>query len=1588
MKEWSLLLVTFLMTLNGLYGFSCALVSERNENDSIFINKPDPEESKRSKELAGMTLRTFPEMEVGRNISDFYSLEDRSMIEFTPEYLSQVLGIDKTADSIIAIAGNVFNEIQKHQRFIDVLSGKKILDLPVGIRKKVSPTSHLSIGVVKASFHSLYAEVDLFARLELNELNAVLYFAAANVKISRKGGIYEEAKLHLVKDFPVIQQGGQWLLTFRGDYRRNGSPNDESFITIDCEGNLVDLSLSADVRISKNIAVPLKTNGDYAFPDQLEPNSGSNPVNNKSYLGAGFKIHANQTGDFIFSLSLPLFELRSLKGWGFKFKDCTLDLSDVQNFSGMKFPKAYTENGFLIRGQRELWRGFYAREVEVMLPPEFKLTASEERISIGAYDLIIDEHGVTGEFFAENIIPLNKGNAGGWQFSVSELKAAVVANVFTGAGFAGEIRLPVTEQGQGGGMDYEGFISPYNEYLLEVAVDKELDFDLFKAKARIFKGSYIRLEVSDQTFYPEANLTGIMQFGNQNRGIPDSVDTKSVSDHGINRLELNGLLFQNLRIASKEPPFLEADYLAFTDSISSPKYMGFELGVHQITLNTAQEGQAVLNFNAFLNLDKEGIKGDVAMRIEASMQKGDLTQWKFQRFHVGSVGIDIRKSNFELTGNLHFVESHETYGDALAGHLQLLSQSLKLEIGAKAIFGKKDGFHYWFADAFGMPSSTGSNTLKIYNLSGGLYHHMKKVGYDRNSGNPSGILYEPDINTNIGFKAMVAFEVKKKVMFTGLAGLEMSFNSSEAGGGVRRIGFYGAASLLNPVNTLEGGSNTLGDLREVQELQSEKETALSATNDLSLDRMGIRYFASEVFPDILSGKEVFAAQVAIDYDLSNDIYWGMFDTYLNLGGIKGDGEKNRLGYLEFYSGPEDWYVYVGTPEKRFGVRDIPVGPFMARANLYYMAGTLLPAPAPPPAHIAELLNAQDLGTSFNHAYSDQPFNDQGYAFGASLALGVGFDWGLVYANVEAGVGFDLMMKNFGDVGCTGNSGQLGMNGWYASGQSYAYLQGAIGVRVDLFLMKMDIPVIRGGLALLAQAQLPNPWFIKGYAGLEFHVLGHIHIKTRLKVVLGEPCDFMNKQGLEELDLIADMSPHDGADNVDIFESVGVALNMPEGEMIRVETVSGKRYFKAVLDTLVVYQDNKKLPGQITRNDQGDLFTWSSPEVLPEKSNLMAWVKLSFLEYKNGTWETLTQDGLPVTEERKISFTTGEAPQSIPYSNISSMYPVVSHNFMFPKEFEKGYVKLKKGQDYLFDDGLITKAVISPKGEGKAEFCVFTYDKTNNIIRYTLPPLGNGRDYIFQLISFLPAMQQAGNNSVYKNIDEDLSVSGNSINRTGNSNAVFKRLEFDFSTSRYDTFKEKIKAMNVVNHSLFIDGDDDVAGFSIQTAQSERWDIHDLTGARYNEGKAFIRPLAYMTDDYYELEVEPLLYHNYPPDKGIRFLRDTTIYGLVPQKAIEPSLIYISLIRSDPGHPYLESQFPFHWRMARVYKRDFRDLQQQLVERYLNTDRIDLAAYEKYKYLINGVFPYVNTEKYKVYLHYILPTRTTGNKIRVDYQNTF
>ena len=80
---------------------------------------------------------------------------------------------------------------------------------------------------------------------------------------------------------------------------------------------------------------------------------------------------------------------------------------------------------------------------------------------------------------------------------------------------------------------------------------------------------------------------------------------------------------------------------------------------------------------------------------------------------------------------------------------------------------------------------------------------------------------------------------------------------------------------------------------------------------------------------------------AIEFDFQNNSMHGTMDVYINTPGnfLSGIGAGGRAGWGVFHKDPKDWYMYIGTPDDRCGVKIGVAGMFL-KTTSYFMAGTL------------------------------------------------------------------------------------------------------------------------------------------------------------------------------------------------------------------------------------------------------------------------------------------------------------------------------------------------------------------------------------------------------------------------------------------------------------------------------------------------------------------------------------------------------------------------------------------------------------------------------------------------------------------------
>ncbi|WP_409416973.1 hypothetical protein [Flavobacterium sp. PS2] len=1484
-----------------------------------------------------------------------------SQSEFTNTFIKENYPIADPTNEDLNKAIGVFKEIDKNSNLTDLLEPKSLSMLPLGIKKTIGGIQYI-LGVSNAKFTPEYTELTAFVKIILPQHDASgnpkeLFFGANNIKLSHKGGLVGDTNLVLLGDVPIKINGENLLLILKGGMTMaTGQVENKTYVTIDCNG-FKELGITADVVFSRTLLEPVDANYNViASPQRVE---------------AKFKTIVSNWNDILVEISLPSFQLTSYKGTSFELNKAVIDFSDIRNSSDVVWPKDY-EKDYLVPGNENLWRGLYVKSLKVVLPAQFKNKETNQRIVFKATDLLIDRMGVSGNFSAENVLDLGKGSASGWQFSVNHIELGFRANSLTYASFDGDIVLPVTDPskqckpGVRSELGYKAIINPIdNEYLLKAEVKSDICFQLFKANAKIEKNSYVELKVKEGVFLPKAVLYGSLAIKGSNT--PESEnDTKET-------VNFKGVTFQNLQLQTVVP-YIKADYFGYKNAAEDDaKVSNFPITINEIAL-IADDESASLKIDLAVNLMKDQFKGQTKFYVVGKFAKNEgIQKWKFDHLKFEEIKVSADLGGVKFKGSITIMDNDPVYGNGFKGMVGA-DFTGGIAVEANAIFGSTT-FRYWYVDAMVDNLNIPAGAITFKGFGGGAYYKMRKDGFS-SSFVASGSNYVPDIDSSLGVKAMIKFAGTATAdAFWGGAGFEIAFNSNS---GINRISIYGEGHVMQPFE-IPGAEELTGALKAV----AENESLLSKVALEALKTSNLSKAAEQLYPNTVKQSMGINAFAAIEYDFRAKTLHGTFDLYIDTPGgfIKGRASGNRAGWAVLHFGPDKWYIRMGTPTDRLGIK-LAIGPIEVEAGGYFMLGDDIPASPPPPAIVAQILGLEVAKLDYMRD-ENSISSGKGFAFGSDFSLKTGdLTFLIFYANFQAGFGFDIMVKDYGEAACKG-SGQIGINGWYANGQSYAYLQGELGLKIKLFMIRKKISIIKGGGAVLLQAKLPNPVWIRGYLGGYFNLLGGaVKGSFRFKLEFGKQCEFITDSPLGGLKTIADITPAEGTKDVDVFTIPQVGFNMPIDKNFTIEDDGGVKTYMLKLEECTVKKDGVPIVGELAWNKTKDLLTFTAFDILPQNSSLSITAKVSFQENVNGTWKTIYENGQIATETETRNFTTGVAPNNIPVNNIAYCYPVIDQKYVYQNETKQAYVVLKQGQPYLFDlkTGQSQKAFYKTGNKIALGSGSISYNSSLKKVVVDLPSLQTSKQYNVSLMTLETKTDANGNmtESFDKQdlgSDSSLEVKSNKLTETITGGQGIELLQYNFNTSQYNTFQEKMAAKKPKQTLVEIIYSDIHALQSLNNS-TEPFDEIEIIGNEKTLNVPLINVEAILDDSYYKNEIYPLVYKGYPLEGIITFDRDTKILGIPPTKGVETLAWYQDYIINNPNSFMLKEYLPFRYNQPFYYKNDFLDVRYKIVNYFVNTR--NQAMINKYDYIINGKFPYIKQGSYNIKLNYTLPGGQLGS----------
>lgn len=750
-----------------------------------------------------------------------------------------------------------------------------------------------------------------------------------------------------------------------------------------------------------------------------------------SVVRASFQIHTNDIHNFVIQASMAPFCVRGIDGVTFIVSDATADFSELSNAPNMVFPQGYNMSPY--NGDPFTWTGFYMRNFTVKLPKE--LSKNGQRPMIIASNLVIDHSGLSGLFTATNLFSLNQGSMTGWGFSVSTIGVNIVSNHVNGATMAGYIQLPVSDADS---LAYACVITQNLQtgsldYVFAINPANNIEAGVLGGTLTLYNTSQVQVIKQNGKFRPTATLNGKYSLNHSNARVKN-------------------LTFQNMVLACDAPLLRSATFALVPDESDSSKVAGF-----QFTINTIQVGlmnnQPTISFVVGVNFsdgNNLAIGATAGFKVKTNTSTvpnppegvgATKPKMQFDGVAINSIGLSFNSGPFTLNGLIQFMENDPVYGKGFNGNIQFtIDKVMSAPAQASVWFGRVNGMRYFYVDA-AVPITVPMGNMAIYRFMGGVYYHMARVSttplenqlYENAFGQAS--QYVPDANTGLGIKAGVTLgSYPSERPVNGDVALEIAFNGN---GGMSYISLTGNVFFMTTIN----------------------------------QRMNV---SPNNIPVV--------ASMIMQYDFQNDAMHAALGVQLHLPSVTGNGQASM--HFE----PGLWYVHIGRPQTRVTVSVAQVGNFSA----YFETGQLIdPMPAPP-SQVTSVVNANGL----NDQRDEIALNaGGGVAFGASFSAGMDGEFGLgenfeVYYTVAAGAGFDIMILNYGpNAHCQNSSATVGFNGWYSTGQIYAYLQGAVGISGQFLNQPFNVTILSLSAAAVLQARMPNPTWVGGAVGCDYDILG-------------------------------------------------------------------------------------------------------------------------------------------------------------------------------------------------------------------------------------------------------------------------------------------------------------------------------------------------------------------------------------------------------------------------------------------------------------------------------------------------------------------
>ncbi len=1134
--------------------------------------------------------------------------------------------------------------------------------------------------------------------------------------------------------------------------------NKGSYCEFDCDGI---------TQFFADITVAITSDKIIAYDSNFKPTDKSPSFNIQTFF--------ESFEDLTFEINADInFGIKGLNDFVFTMNNLVLDKSETRTPASVRFPDKY----FNSNAEIKLWEGFSAKTIAVALPESFCKNGNS-RTQVGCQSLIIDKYGITLTAFVENI-QHQKIDTTKWQIMADAANLSLTKNKIDSISFYGIANIPPF-----GKNSKMGFVARYNDiskqFDFTCNLKDTLDFPVFGANLTLQPSSYINLSVGKEGFYPLIHADGTLSINTELEKL---------------KVTLPDIKFEGMEISNRKPYFKPGVMSLAVSKLSMPSIGGFQLEIDDIGF----ENEA-LAFTIKLKLN-EMLNGAASLKLE-----GDFNKYKIKNVSLSRAEVHYKAENtLSIDGAVEIKKGDEIYGNGFRGDLDVKLLN-KYGLNAVGVFGKKDGNRYFLADVLleADPIFTIPPCISVSGLGGGLYRHMDQTLKDYSFGKAiSGICYVPNEKVGFGFLAHANFYVAQKNTLNAKTSFEVQFNDNW---GLNYVQFKGDVAFMRD-------PKKWGGLSEGMMARVKQQEQAGGVGNLKQE-----YRPSEEKPKDNGGSDgMLSASVLMKYDNTNKIFNMDLKTYLNIAGIiKGTGANDMLVWAKARFGDSDWYLHMGTPDNRCGVKVLD----FVKLDSYFMLGNGLPELPPPPDKVLSDLSADQKDDFLRRIHNNMPSTGKGIAFGLGFNTHLKPSVGPFYAKLDIGAGGEFMLADYGkNAYCKGREGTLGINGWYAEAQIWAYLDAAVGLQAKLFGKRrnFDILALHAGTCLKGMG--PNPFYFTGIITGSYRVLGGlIKGKCHIDFECGTKCEPVKGGPLLGEDMIAQITPGNGDKDVSVFAAPQLLLNVASETEMTIEDNRGEKgTYRIILDHFTVKkEDGTKVEGKSVRSDDGLSYTFDPEEAFESTTPYTVSARVLFQKKSSGRWVTYTEDGGDYAEEKTVRFTSGKRPDHILPEHILCAYPQLRQYNFYPKEWNDGYILVKENYSYLFTtvpEGYMQRVRVETL-DGKGKDITFSSKTISQYgakyeIDFNLSGLQFGKNEIYRLSVLNIPKEQA-------KIDANVSRSETSVSDEITQRKIEAEGELDiletkeltsycFRTSKFNTFKEKLAYLKL-SGNVVVSGSD-------------------------------------------------------------------------------------------------------------------------------------------------------------------------------------